>query len=92
MHLIQLINIITIHMPIIFSSDGYFLQEYFPSITIKIHALSILNIPHDACILAIIPLLTVVINIQSKKYTVLPAFMFNVIKYINIFRDLVEWQ
>lgn len=37
-------------MPIIFSSDGYFLQEYFSSTAIKIHALSDLNIPHDTCI------------------------------------------
>lgn len=43
MHLIQLIKILTIHMPIIFSSDEYFLQEYFPSIAIKIHAVGLIT-------------------------------------------------
>lgn len=60
---------------------------YFPSTAIKIWALVDLNIPHNACMLTITPLLTRARNIQLKKDTVLPTF--NVFKYINIFRNIL---
>lgn len=45
------------------------LQGYFPSTAIKIWALVDLNIPHNACMLTITPLLTRARNIQLKKDT-----------------------
>lgn len=57
------------------------MQGYFPSTAIKIWALVDLNIPHNACMLTITPLLTRARNIQLKKDTVLPTF---ILMYSNI--------